>query len=61
MPEDPVVSQAIATVRGRYAAEELAMLSPRQVTAEIYIEVRRLDLQRLEHGSKGLRPVAKVA
>ena len=37
------------------------MLSPRQITAEIYAEIRRLDQQRLED-SKALRqPTSKVA
>ena len=61
MPQDPVVPQAIANVSRRYAAKEWAMLSPRQITAEIYAEIRRLDQQRLED-SKALRqPTSKVA
>jgi len=46
VPGDRVVAQAISNVRDRYSSEQWESLLPRELTSEIYQEIRRLDLQR---------------
>ena len=43
---DPVFKQAFDIVRSRHSAQEWSLMSPHQITREIYIEVRSLDLSR---------------
>lgn len=48
MFNDPVVAQAIRSVRERYASDAWVALKPGEITAEIYREIRRLDLLRVQ-------------
>ena len=61
MSGDPVVMQAIATVRGRYSSGEWATLLPSEVSAEIYREIRRLDLLRVTRRAETPEPVETAA
>jgi hypothetical protein len=45
---DAVFMQAFDTVRRRYSVDEWLSLPPRQITRQIYDEMRRLDLMRAE-------------
>lgn len=45
---DPTFMQAFTTVRKHHSDEEWLLMSPQQITREIYDEVRRLDRMRLE-------------
>ena len=45
---DPIFRQAFDNVRGRHSAQEWLLISPQQITQEIYAELRRLDLVRGE-------------
>lgn len=61
MVEDPVVIQAISNVRQRYSPQEWAALAPHEVTAQIYLELRRLDLQRVEPRTVSPEDARRVA
>jgi hypothetical protein len=45
---DPIFRQAFDNVRSRHSAREWLLISPQQVTQEIYAELRRLDFVRGE-------------
>ena len=40
---DPVFQQAYEAVRGAYSRDAWGALTPRQITDEIYREIRRID------------------
>ena len=61
MPGDPLVLKAIEAVQARYTLDEWAALPPSQVTAEIYEELRRLDLQRAEDSVRPISRATKAA
>ena len=44
---DPIVMKAIERVRQEYLARGLYGLPPHEITEAIYVELRRLDLERV--------------